>query len=121
VADIEKQKLKLAKLMEATAKEQAKLLVAEKQQKVRLARQAAREKAKERAALFRSADAHRKVVLGGLTIAANADAWDPAEIVGALLLVSEKMGAHATLRQQLRERGIKHLEARAAAREAARS
>ncbi|MCS4236808.1 hypothetical protein M2421_004001 [Stenotrophomonas sp. BIGb0135] len=31
MADIEKQKLKLAKLMEATAKEQAKLLIAEKQ------------------------------------------------------------------------------------------
>jgi len=121
VADIEKQKLKLAKLMEATAKEQAKLLIAEKQQKVRLARQAARDKAKERAALFRSVDAHRKIVLGGLTIAAGAGDWDPAEIVGVLLLVSEKMGMHASLRQQLRERGIRHLEARAAAREGARS
>ncbi|WP_033477479.1 hypothetical protein, partial [Xanthomonas phaseoli] len=81
MADIEKQKLKLARMLEAAAKEQAKLLVAEKQEKERHARQAARDKAKERAALFRSADAHRKIVLGGLTIAACADGWDPAEIV----------------------------------------
>ncbi|WP_446001566.1 conjugal transfer protein TraD [Stenotrophomonas maltophilia] len=120
MADVEKQKLKLARILEAATKEQAKLLVAEKQQKERLARQAARERAKERAALFRSADAHRKIVLGGLTIAADADHWDPAEIVGALLLVGEKMGTHAPLREQLRKRGIAHLEAREAARKAAR-
>ncbi|WP_337054565.1 hypothetical protein [Pseudoxanthomonas sp. USHLN014] len=82
VVDVEKQKLKLSKLLEVAAKEQAKLLLAEKQQKAREARQVAREKAKERAKLFRSADAHRKIVLGGLTIAAEADGWDPAEIVG---------------------------------------
>ncbi|MBO9755601.1 conjugal transfer protein TraD [Xanthomonas phaseoli] len=120
MADIEKQKLKLARMLEAAAKEQAKLLVAEKQEKERHARQAARDKAKERAALFRSADAHRKIVLGGLTIAACADGWDPAEIVGVLLVMGERMSATDGLREKLRERGIAHLEARAAAREAVR-
>ncbi len=121
VADVEKQKLKLAKMLDAAAKEHAKLMIAERQEKQRQARQAAREKTKERAALFRSADAHRKIVLGGLTIAAGADDWDPAEIVGALLMIGEKMVQHGTLRGQLRERGIVHLEARAAARQAGRS
>jgi len=35
VVDVEKQKLKLSKLLEVAAKEQAKLLLAEKQQKAR--------------------------------------------------------------------------------------
>lgn len=121
MANVEKQKLKLAKLLDVAAKEHAKLMVAEKQQKERDARQAARERAKERAKLFRSADAHRKIVLGGLTIAAEADRWDPAEIVGALLVISERLATHPTLRSQLREKGIAHLEARAIARDGGRS
>lgn len=121
MVDVEKQKLKLSKLLEVAAKEQAKLLLAEKQQKAREARQVAREKAKERARLFRSADAHRKIVLGGLTIAAEADCWDPAEIVGALLVISERLAIHPTLRTQLREKGIAHLEALAIARDGGRS
>ncbi|HHA2882196.1 conjugal transfer protein TraD [Stenotrophomonas maltophilia] len=121
MADVEKQKLKLERILEVAAKEQAKLLVAEKQQKQRLARQAARERAKERAALLRSADAHRKIVLGGLTIAAGADNWDPAEIVGALLVIANQLEREPHKREALRERGIKHLEERAAAREAGRS
>lgn len=121
MADVEKQKLKLAKILELAAKEQAKLMLAEKQQKQRQARDAAREKAKERAALFRSADAHRKIVLGGLTIAAGADNWDSAEIVGALLVIATQLEREPQKREALRERGIKHLEERAAAREAARS
>jgi len=60
-------------------------------------------------------------VLGGLTIAAEADGWDPAEIVGALLVIGERMATHPNVRGQLREKGIQHLEARAAAREGARS
>ncbi|CAE6745090.1 MULTISPECIES: conjugal transfer protein TraD [Xanthomonas] len=121
MADIEKQKLKLAKMLEAAAKEQAKLLVAEKQEKERHARQAARDKAKERAKLFRSADAHRKIGLGGLVIAAGADGWDEAEIVGALLVIAGQLEREPQKRNQLREHGLKHLEERAAAREAARS
>ncbi len=60
-------------------------------------------------------------MLGGLTIAAGADGWDPAEIVGVLLVMGERMSATEGLREKLRERGIAHLEARAAAREAAKS
>lgn len=121
MADVEKQKLKLARMLDAAAKEHAKLMIAERQEKQRQARQVAREKAKERAALFRSADAHRKIVLGGLIIAAGADEWDPAEIVGALLLVNEQLAQHLGRREQLRQKGIQHLEERVAARAAARS
>ena len=121
MADVEKQKLKLEKILEVAAKEQAKLMLAEKQQNERLARHAAREKAKKRAKLFRSADAHRKIGLGGLVIAAGADGWDEAEIVGALLVIAGQLEREPQRRDTLRERGIKHLEARAAAREAARS
>ena len=76
MASVEQQKIKLGKILDTAAREQAKLLVAEKQEKERKARQAAKEKAKERAALFRSKDAHRKIVLGGLAIAAEADDWE---------------------------------------------
>lgn len=81
------------------------------------AKAAAAERRKEKAALFRSADAHRKIVLGGLTIAAGADEWDPAEIVGALLLVGEQLAQVPERREKLREKGIEHLEARAATRQ----
>nr|WP_246233491.1 conjugal transfer protein TraD [Stenotrophomonas bentonitica] len=97
------------------------MLVAEKQEKERKARQAAKERAKERAALFRSKDAHRKIVLGGLVIAAEADDWDPAEVVGALLVIASQLEREPQRREALREKGIRHLEERAAAREASRS
>ena len=70
--------------------------------------------------MFRSADAHRKIVLGGLTIAAGADGWDPAEIVSALLLVNEQLAQQPERRDRLRQKGIEHLEAREAARKAAK-
>lgn len=119
--DAEKQRGKLDRMMTSLAKEQAKLLLAEKAAQRRLQREAARTRLKERAALFRSADAHRKIVLGGLIIAAGADEWDPAEIVGALLLVDEQLAQHPGRREQLRQKGIQHLEEREAARAAARS
>jgi len=120
VSNVEKQKLKIEKMMAAMAREQAKLLMAEKAEQRKKAREATKARAKERAALFRSADAHRKIVLGGLTIAADADEWDPAEIVGALLLVAEQFPQRPALREQLRQKGIAHLEAREAARKAAK-
>jgi len=121
VADVDKQKLKIEKMMTAMAREQAKLLLAEKAEQRKRAREATKARAKERAALFRSADAHRKIVLGGLVIASQADEWDPAAIVGALLVVSEQFGQRPGLREQLRQKGIAHLEAREAARMAAKS
>lgn len=116
MATLEAQKKKLARMLDDLAKEQARVMLAEKADQRRQAKQAARVKAKERAALFRSADAHRKIVLGGLVIAASADDWDPAEIVGALLVAGEKAAGLPGLRDQLREKGIAHLEARKATR-----
>lgn len=79
-----------------------------------------REQAKTLAHLSRQEDAHRKIVLGGLVIAAEVDGWDPAEIVGALLVIGEQLAAHPEKRAALREKGIRHLDAREAARQAAK-
>ncbi|WP_242879254.1 conjugal transfer protein TraD [Stenotrophomonas maltophilia] len=115
------QREKIERMMTAMAKEQAKLLLAERVEQRKQQREAAKAKAKERAALFRSADAHRKIVLGGLVIAAEVDGWDPAEIVGALLVVNEQLAQLPERRAHLRKKGIEHLDAREAARKAARS
>lgn len=70
----------------------------------------------------RKADAHRKIELGGLVIAAGSDGWNPAEVVGALLMVGQRLTGPdgEALRTQLRERGIAHLEAREAERKSRR-
>lgn len=112
----EKQRAKIEKLKNAMAAEQAKLMVVERAEKVKKQRTEARQRSKERASLFRSADAHRKIILGGLIIAAGADGWDEAEVVGGLLVIAEKLIERPALRAQLREKGIQHLEARKAAR-----
>ena len=114
------QREKIERMMTAMAKEQAKLLLAERAEQRKKARADAEARRRERAALFRSADAHRKIVLGGLTIAAEVDGWDPAEIVGALLVVSEQLAKEPNKREALRQKGIEHLEARKAARKAAK-
>lgn len=116
MADVEKRKLKLDRMIEAVAKEQAKLLLAEREEQ----RKRRRAELKQRE-LDRRADAHRKIELGGLVIAASADDWNPAEIVGALLVVSEQLAQQPDRRAHLRKRGIEHLEAREAARKRARS
>ena len=115
----EAQREKIERMMTAMAKEQAKLLLAERAEQRKKAKAAADERRKERSALFRSADAHRKIVLGGLTIAAGADGWDPAEIVGALLAIAEQLTPEQR-RDRLRRKGLDHLEARDAARKAAK-
>lgn len=92
------------------------------QEKIRKAEQAraratdrlARLKTAARAA-DRRADAHRKIELGGLVIAAGADVWDPAEICGGLLELRDL--ASADERARWRERGITHLEARKLSRQ----
>nr|WP_244672224.1 conjugal transfer protein TraD [Xanthomonas phaseoli] len=103
-------------MVEALAREQAKLLLAEREEQRKRRRAELKQREEER-----RADAHRKIGLGGLVIAAGADGWDEAEIVGALLLIAGQLEREPQRRDQLRERGIKHLEARAASREAARS
>lgn len=115
MSDVEKRKLKLDRMIEAVAKEQAKLLLAEREEQ----RKRRRAELKQREA-DRRADAHRKIELGGLVIAASADEWDPAEIVGALLAVSEQLAQQPQGRDRLRRKGLDHLEAREAARKVAR-
>lgn len=112
------QREKIERMMTTMAKEQAKLLLAERAEQRKKARADAEARRRERAALFRSADAHRKIVLGGLTIAAGVDEWDPAELVGALLVMAEHLAKEPNKREALRQKGIEHLEAREAARTA---
>lgn len=116
VGNVEKQKLKLERMIGALAKEQAKLLLVEREEQ----RKRRRAELKQREA-DRRADAHRKIELGGLVIAAGVDSWDPAEVVGGLLVVSEQLLLQPTRRNALREKGIAHLEARAATRRAGQS
>jgi len=104
VSDVEKRKLKLERMIEAVAKEQPKRLLAERKQRE----------------ADRRADAHRKIELGGLVIAAGVDEWNEAEIVGALLAVSEQLAQQPQSRDRLRRKGLDHLEARAASRKAAK-
>lgn len=118
--DADKQREKIDRLMTTMAKEQAKLLLAERAEQRKKAKAAAEARRRERAELFRSADAHRKIVLGGLTIAAGVDKWDPAEIVGGLLVVADQLARDPSKREALRQKGIEHLEARQAARKAAK-
>lgn len=74
-------------------------------------------RAQERA---RKADAHRKIVLGGLVIAAGVDDWNPAEVVGALLAARAGVaGPDGNARRDAwRAQGIAQLEQRKAARAA---
>jgi len=78
-------------------------------------------KAKEQS---RRADAHRKIELGGLVIAAGAEDLDSAELVGVLLAHLDSRGTGdgggLFFAQQARERGIAHLQERETARNAAR-
>lgn len=115
MVDVEKRKLKLDRMIEVVAKEQAKLLLAEREEQ----RKRRRAELKQREA-DRRADAHRKIELGGLVIAAGVDEWNEAEIVGALLAVSEQLAQQPQGRDRLRRKGLDHLEAREAARKAAK-
>ncbi|HDS1311574.1 TPA: conjugal transfer protein TraD [Stenotrophomonas maltophilia] len=115
MSDVEKRKLKLDRMIEAVAKEQAKLLLAEREEQ----RKRRRAELKQREA-DRRADAHRKIELGGLVIAAGVDEWNEAEIVGALLAVSEQLAHQPQGRDRLRKKGLDHLEARAVSRKAAK-
>ena len=73
-----------------------------------------RERMAQAVRLSRQEDAHRKIELGGVVIAAGADGLDPAELCGALLAYLE----HRTPERaaQLKERGLAHFEARKSSR-----
>lgn len=84
----------------------------------RLAQLKAREMLKERStqtrlrSRARREDAHRKILLGGLVIAAGADQMDDEGTLVGLLLDARERLKSPDYRQQARERGIQHLEAR---------
>ena len=104
---VEKTKSKIERMMTTLAKEQAKLLAADKQQKAKEQREKARRAAKERATTFRQKDAHKKILLGGLIIAAEADSWNESEIVGALLLMSRQFERNPESKVMANELGVK--------------
>lgn len=104
----------------ATAERLAQLKARQRLQdhanKARARRVEKRERARSIAALLRSADAHRKITLGGVVIAAQADGLDAAELCGWLLAAmvhrTHKPEAAATMR----ERGLVWFAEREAAR-----
>jgi hypothetical protein len=69
-----------------------------------------RQRLADAVAISRQADAHRKIELGGVVIAAAADGLDAAELCGALLAYMERRNPEAGA--QFRERGLAHFEAR---------
>ncbi|CAO3299764.1 MULTISPECIES: conjugal transfer protein TraD [Stenotrophomonas maltophilia group] len=62
----------------------------------------------------RQKDAHRKIELGGVVIAAGADQMDPAELCGLLLVALRNLTPDRL--PALKEIGVSHFEAREAAR-----
>lgn len=89
----------------------------------RLAQLKAREIVKTRQAearqrqTARREDAHRKILLGGLVIAAGVDQWDEAEICAALLHSAAYAQQRPEILERWRAQGIAHLEERKALRE----
>lgn len=90
----------------------ARVRLVEQAEKARARKLAKRERAKTLAALLRSADAHRKIVLGGVVIAAGADDLDPAELCGWLLSAMVERKANPTATVGMREAGLQHFESR---------
>lgn len=76
------------------------------------AKEKQRKQLRQQQELARKADAHRKIELGGLVIAAGVDEWNPAEIVAGLLYVRDGFIAKPELRDTFREKGIAYLQAR---------
>lgn len=95
---------------------QARQRLAEQVDKARERKREKRARAKELAGLLRAADAHRKIALGGVVIAAGADDLDAAELCGWLLTVMAQRAAKADTAGAMRERGLRHFAEREAAR-----
>lgn len=95
---------------------QARQRLAEQADKARERKREKRERAKELAGLLRSADAHRKIALGGVVIAAGADDLDAAELCGWLLAVMTQRAAKPDTAGAMRERGLRHFAEREHAR-----
>lgn len=106
----------LPEKIEATAAQLAQLKarqrLAEQAEKSRQRKQAKREQAKTIAGLLRSADAHRKIQLGGVVIAAGAGDLDAAELCGWLLAVLSQRASNQQMAAVMRERGLQHFATR---------
>lgn len=85
-----------------------------KREKAAKAKAQRRERLAQAYALTRQQDAHRKIELGGVVIAAGADHLDPAELCGLLLVSLRQLTPEKAA--QLREMGLTHFEARKASR-----
>lgn len=104
---IESTELKLSQL-------KARQRLAAQATKAREQRAERRARAKTLAGLLRSADAHRKIVLGGVVIAAGADDLDPAELCGWLLAVLAQRSTHPERCEPMREAGLRRFSDRQA-------
>ena len=80
------------------------------------AKQRERKNAHKTDSLARRADAHKKIALGGLVIAAGADDWNPAEIVGVLLAWLSLRTEKTDHREKITQLGVERLSARATTR-----
>jgi len=99
---------------------QARQRLTEQAEKTRSRKREKREQAKVLAGLLRSQDAHRKIELGGVVIAAGADRLDPAELCGWLLAALGQHAAKPDIGASMRERGLRHFAERDAKRKAYR-
>lgn len=91
---------------------QARQRLTEQAKRARQRKEEKRAQAKTLASLLRSADAHRKIALGGVVIAAGADDFDAAELCGMLLDARDRVNNSPTARLALKKRGVEHLDAR---------
>ena len=94
----------------------ARQRLTEQVEKARARKLEKREQAKTLAGLLRSADAHRKIAMGGVVIAAGCDHLDPAELCGWLLTVLAQRAAKPDSAPRMRERGLCHFAEREGAR-----
>ena len=95
---------------------QARQRLQEQANKARARKLEKREQAKSIAGLLRSQDAHRKITLGGVVIAAGADNLDAAELCGWLLVVLAQRANKPEMAEAMRERGLLHFAEREQAR-----
>lgn len=100
------------RLLQLKAQEKLK----QQREKKKAAQVEKRRKLAEAWQLTREQDAHRKIQLGGVVIAAGADHLDPAELCGILLVALRNL-TPAQL-PALKEKGLAHFANRKAAKEA---
>lgn len=98
------------RLLQLKAQEKLK----QQREKKRAAQVEKRRKLAEAWQLTREQDAHRKIQLGGVVIAAGADRMDPAELCGILLVALRNLTPDKL--PGLRSMGLAHFEARKAAK-----